>query len=112
MEPCRGASLDRDPSLAVMGITAEAVAMEGNPVTAQGVLGPLFLHPLATHRVHPHLIGDLLQYFKASGGGLSAGHADGHRKGVAQLAVVEQKHTATAAQHHVATVLAAQIMRQ
>ncbi|WP_392345088.1 hypothetical protein [Parasynechococcus sp.] len=91
-----------------MGITAEATAMEGNPVAAQGVVGPLLLHPLATRRMHPHGIGDLLQQFKASGGGLLPGHADGHREGIVQLAVVEQKHPATAAQHHhTATVLAA-----
>ena len=96
-----------------MGITAAAIAMESDPVAAQGIVGPLFLHPLATHRMHPHRIRDLLKHFKASGGGFPAGHADGHRKGITQPAVVEQKDAATSAQHHhMATAIAPQILRQ
>ena len=50
VEPRGGASLDRDLGISVMGITAAAIAMESDLVTAQRIVGSLFLHPLATHR--------------------------------------------------------------
>ena len=39
VEPRGGASLDRDPGTAIMGITAAAIAMESDPVTAQVIVG-------------------------------------------------------------------------
>ena len=57
MDPRGRAFLNRDPGLAVMSISAQAVAMKGDPVAAQGIVGPLFLHPLASHRMHPHRMG-------------------------------------------------------
>ncbi len=107
-----GATLDRDPGFTVVGITPEAIAMEGDPVAAEGIIRPLLLHALSGDRMNPDRLVDLLHHPEATGGGLPAGHTDSHGEGAAQTAVLEEQQPTATAQHHDVTLLFLQQIRR
>ena len=83
-----GAALDRDPAVTVMGIAAKTIAMEGDPMTTQWVIGALLDHTISGDGMDPYRPIDFLQHLEIAGGGLPTGHADSHRKRQAEVAVL------------------------
>ena len=63
-----GAALDRDPPIAVMGISAEAIPFKGDPLADQGVVWSLLHHPLTGDEKHPDGLIDLLKHREVGGG--------------------------------------------
>jgi hypothetical protein len=111
MKSSAGATLNRDPLITVMGITATTITVKPNPVAAKGIGAALVGDAIARDWMHPHRFVDFLQHFEATGGGLPAGHSDGHRKRLTQRAALEQqKATALTQHHHLETGLLTQLL--
>ncbi len=100
MKSSAGAALNRDPLIAIVGITATAITVKPNPVAAKGIGAALVGDAIARHWMHPHRYVDFLQHFEATGGGLPAGHSDGNGKRLTQRAALEQQQATAFAQHH------------
>ena len=100
METRGCAALDRDPTVTVVSIAAETIAMKSNPVTAKRIVRPLLHHALASDRVNPDRSVNFLQHLEAAGGGFPSGHANGNREGKAEVAVLQQQQPALFPQHH------------
>jgi hypothetical protein len=100
MKSSAGAALNRDPLITVVGIAATAIAVKPNSVAAKGIVAALVGDAITRHWMLPHRFVDFLQHFEATGGGLPAGHSDGHRKGLTQRAALEQQQATAFAQHH------------
>ena len=100
MEARGGAALDRDPLITIVGIAAETVAMERNPVTAKRIVGTWLLHSLSGDRMDPDRSVDLFKDAERAGGGLPARHPGGNRKRQVKLTVLQKEQTTTFPQHH------------
>ena len=59
-----GAALDRDPAVTVMGIAAKTIAMEGDPMTIQRIVGTLLHYKFSSDGMNPSRSIDFLQHLE------------------------------------------------